>query len=69
MTALKPAPSMAASYGGATLTTRVNERISVSAILRGASMGFHAKMKNYPLATVNNQEMTKNVLLFIFRGS
>jgi hypothetical protein len=39
MTPLKPLPSMA--------STQVNERIRVSAILGGASMGYHANMKNY----------------------
>jgi hypothetical protein len=39
MTTLKPLPSIA--------STQVNERIRVSAILGGASMGYHANMKNY----------------------
>jgi len=61
MTTFKPAPGIA--------STQVNERISISAILRGAYMGCHAKIKNHPLATLYNQEMTKNLLLFIYRGS
>ena len=39
MTPLKSLPSMA--------STQVNERISILAILGGASMGYHANMKNY----------------------
>ncbi|OZH55778.1 hypothetical protein AFK68_02400 [Hydrocoleum sp. CS-953] len=68
MTRFKPAAGMAASCGGATLTTGVNERIRVSAIYRPPSIGDHAKMKNDPLATLNKQEMTKNLLLFIYQG-
>ena len=39
MTTLKPLLSMA--------STQANERIRVSAILGGASMEYHANMKNY----------------------